>query len=143
MLITCPYSILSFFFLMIRRPPRSTLTHSFPTRRSSDLVSAAGMAQIHRLFHRSHPVPHPRLPAGADGRGNPRRAAQGDLSDREGGAGMVSGMIRTPEGVTPVIQTVKPSKPRLSEFSVRTSADLNLDQLPHDPVPRGLLQKPT
>src|SRR3546814_15339407 len=27
-----------FFFLMIRRPPRSTrLTHSFPTRRSSDL----------------------------------------------------------------------------------------------------------
>src|SRR3546814_13111541 len=28
-----------FFFLMIRRPPRSTrLTHSFPTRRSSDLL---------------------------------------------------------------------------------------------------------
>src|SRR3546814_2528747 len=28
------------FFLMIRRPPRSTLlTHSFPTRRSSDLLS--------------------------------------------------------------------------------------------------------
>src|SRR3546814_10187873 len=25
---------------MIRRPPRSTLTHSFPTRRSSDLLSA-------------------------------------------------------------------------------------------------------
>src|SRR3546814_13680923 len=30
-----------FFFLMIRRPPRSTrMTHSFPTRRSSDLVKA-------------------------------------------------------------------------------------------------------
>src|SRR3546814_9633228 len=30
-----------FFFLMIRRPPRSTrLTHSFPTRRSSDLGGA-------------------------------------------------------------------------------------------------------
>src|SRR3546814_12866924 len=29
------------FFLMIRRPPRSTLlTHSFPTRRSSDLSEA-------------------------------------------------------------------------------------------------------
>src|SRR3546814_7374233 len=29
-----------FFFLMIRRPPRSTrMTHSFPTRRSSDLVT--------------------------------------------------------------------------------------------------------
>src|SRR3546814_1462026 len=29
-----------FFFLMIRRPPRSTLlTHSFPTRRSSDLIA--------------------------------------------------------------------------------------------------------
>src|SRR3546814_13849203 len=28
------------FFLMIRRPPRSTrLTHSFPTRRSSDLTT--------------------------------------------------------------------------------------------------------
>src|SRR3546814_4280371 len=33
-----------FFFLMIRRPPRSTrLTHSFPTRRSSDLCSAIGL----------------------------------------------------------------------------------------------------
>src|SRR3546814_5445409 len=32
---------LSFFFLMIRRPPRSTRTdHSFPTRRSSDLRRA-------------------------------------------------------------------------------------------------------
>src|SRR2546429_7346799 len=31
-------SIFLFFFLMIRRPPRSTL---FPTRRSSDLVVAA------------------------------------------------------------------------------------------------------
>src|SRR3546814_18996525 len=31
-----------FFFLMIRRPPRSTrLTHSFPTRRSSDLKFGA------------------------------------------------------------------------------------------------------
>src|SRR3546814_18072072 len=31
-------SFLCFFFLMIRRPPRSTrMTHSFPTRRSSDL----------------------------------------------------------------------------------------------------------
>src|SRR3546814_4651392 len=29
-----------FFFLMIRRPPRSTRTaHSFPTRRSSDLTT--------------------------------------------------------------------------------------------------------
>src|SRR3546814_11604170 len=29
-----------FFFLMTRRPPRSTLlTHSFPTRRSSDLIT--------------------------------------------------------------------------------------------------------
>src|SRR3546814_1561556 len=27
---------------MIRRPPRSTLTHSFPTRRSSDLATAFG-----------------------------------------------------------------------------------------------------
>src|SRR3546814_12907014 len=27
---------------MIRRPPRSTLTHSFPTRRSSDLASGGG-----------------------------------------------------------------------------------------------------
>src|SRR3546814_6188912 len=30
--------VISFFFLMIRRPPISTrMTHSFPTRRSSDL----------------------------------------------------------------------------------------------------------
>src|SRR3546814_17617295 len=33
--------IFIFFFLMIRRPPRSTRTyHSFPTRRSSDLTAA-------------------------------------------------------------------------------------------------------
>src|SRR3546814_14214584 len=33
------------FFLMIRRPPRSTrLTHSFPTRRSSDLLKGKSMA---------------------------------------------------------------------------------------------------
>src|SRR3546814_1486030 len=33
----CVYCV---FFLMIRRPPRSTLlTHSFPTRRSSDLLA--------------------------------------------------------------------------------------------------------
>src|SRR3546814_15349176 len=32
------YIVCVFFFLMIRRPPRSTRTaHSFPTRRSSDL----------------------------------------------------------------------------------------------------------
>src|SRR3546814_12093680 len=34
----CISSYFFFFFLMIRRPPRSTrMTHSFPTRRSSDL----------------------------------------------------------------------------------------------------------
>src|SRR3546814_11489397 len=33
-----------FFFLMIRRPPRSTLlTHSFPTRRSSDLSNIGSL----------------------------------------------------------------------------------------------------
>src|SRR3546814_7168874 len=31
-------SVIYFFFLMIRRPPRSTRTDTFPTRRSSDLV---------------------------------------------------------------------------------------------------------
>src|SRR3546814_13818250 len=41
----CTYST-CFFFLMIRRPPRSTrLTHSFPTRRSSDLIEGAHMIQ--------------------------------------------------------------------------------------------------
>src|SRR3546814_2839555 len=34
------FIVFFFFFLMIRRPPRSTrTTHSFPTRRSSDLPS--------------------------------------------------------------------------------------------------------
>src|SRR3546814_18602880 len=37
--------IVSFFFLMIRRPPISTrLTHSFPTRRSSDLRLEAALS---------------------------------------------------------------------------------------------------
>src|SRR3546814_12124427 len=36
------FLLLFFFFLMIRRPPRSTrTTHSFPTRRSSDLLADA------------------------------------------------------------------------------------------------------
>src|SRR3546814_7884873 len=35
------------FFLMIRRPPRSTrTTHSFPTRRSSDLFAVHGFADF-------------------------------------------------------------------------------------------------
>ncbi len=53
---------------------------------------------------------------------------------------MVSGMIRMPEGVTPVIQTVKLSKLRLSEFNVRKSDDLNIDQLAADIGARGILQ---
>src|SRR3546814_568909 len=41
------YSWFYFFFLMFRRPPRSTrMTHSFPTRRSSDLKTAIWFAQI-------------------------------------------------------------------------------------------------
>src|SRR3546814_12937819 len=36
-MISCVFTLV--FFLMIRRPPRSTrTTHSFPTRRSSDLL---------------------------------------------------------------------------------------------------------
>src|SRR3546814_12055194 len=31
---------------MIRRPPRSTLTHSFPTRRSSDLADAESLFRL-------------------------------------------------------------------------------------------------
>src|SRR3546814_15986026 len=35
---SCTFLIVcGFFFLMLRRSPRSTRTHSFPTRRSSDL----------------------------------------------------------------------------------------------------------
>src|SRR3546814_14585548 len=38
-----------FVFLMSRRPPRSTLPHSFPTRRSSDLmVNGAAYAALDR-----------------------------------------------------------------------------------------------
>src|SRR2546425_6547193 len=39
--------ILSFFFLMIRRPPRSTL---FPTRRSSDLLYGTTNGQEERDY---------------------------------------------------------------------------------------------
>src|SRR3546814_12340469 len=35
-----------FFFLMIRRPPRSTRTHSFPTRRSSDLYGGGRIFDV-------------------------------------------------------------------------------------------------
>src|SRR5258708_38357554 len=42
----CPALLVLFFFLMIRRPPRSTL---FPTRRSSDLLGGARRADLQRL----------------------------------------------------------------------------------------------
>src|SRR3546814_9685968 len=39
------------FFLMIRRPPRSTRTdHSFPTRRSSDLTTRALTTEVHDIL---------------------------------------------------------------------------------------------
>src|SRR5256885_8471895 len=38
----------SFFFLMIRRPPRSTL---FPTRRSSDLAEEIGFEHVAKGWH--------------------------------------------------------------------------------------------
>src|SRR5260370_2965308 len=39
-----------FFFLMIRRPPRST---PFPTRRSSDLGGRSGAVRIHNVGARN------------------------------------------------------------------------------------------
>src|SRR5205085_11237203 len=53
-------SFFSFFFLMIRRPPRSTL---FP------------YTTLFRSAHRLRAAPEPQHPAGADGRG--RRGARG------------------------------------------------------------------
>src|SRR3546814_19397101 len=48
--------ILSFFFLMIRRPPRSTrTTHSFPTRRSSDLVRLKLRGEYDHAFKAARP----------------------------------------------------------------------------------------
>src|SRR3546814_19610528 len=38
--------VLVVFFLMIRRPPISTLTHSFPTRRSSDLLDGGDLQHL-------------------------------------------------------------------------------------------------
>src|SRR3546814_18926203 len=52
----------SFFFLMIRRPPRST-PHSFPTRRSSDLKALYyTMASVRDQLNRSLVVDHPVTP---------------------------------------------------------------------------------
>lgn len=53
---------------------------------------------------------------------------------------MVSGLIRTPKGVIPVIQTVKLSKLRLSELNVRKSNHLNIDEIAADIEARGVLQ---
>src|SRR3546814_3814367 len=46
---------------MIRRPPRSTLTHSFPTRRSSDLAPVTIRLQRNAAGNRtvSSPSGHP------------------------------------------------------------------------------------
>src|SRR6267142_2845721 len=48
-------SVLFFFFLMIRRPPRSTL---FPTRRSSDLLHQRDVRHRHGLVDRLRHVVH-------------------------------------------------------------------------------------
>src|SRR3546814_3737852 len=47
-----------FFFLMIRLPPRSTrTTHSFPTRRSSDLAGIIRTPEgLKRLLDDPHPI---------------------------------------------------------------------------------------
>src|SRR3546814_1005996 len=48
--------VIHFFFLMIRRPPRSTLlTHSFPTRRSSDLEAFFFSLEESRLLGGASP----------------------------------------------------------------------------------------
>src|SRR3546814_10551474 len=45
----CWYCVVCLFFLMIRRPPRSTRTDTlFPTRRSSDLVEIEGRGDLGR-----------------------------------------------------------------------------------------------
>src|SRR5258708_37645255 len=45
-LAVCVQSLFIFFFLMIRRPPRSTL---FPTRRSSDLPETSETSRIRKI----------------------------------------------------------------------------------------------
>ena len=52
----------------------------------------------------------------------------------------MSGLIRTPEGVIPVIQTVKLSKLHLSALNVRKSNALNIDEIAADIEARGVLQ---
>src|SRR3546814_9852276 len=58
-----------FFFLMIRRPPRSTrMTHSFPTRRSSDLIRRFGaeLLIVAEVPGRGWLVQHAPWPRGGD-----------------------------------------------------------------------------
>src|SRR3546814_1182023 len=70
-----PHFVYFFFFLMIRRPPRSTRTDTlFPTRRSSDL-RAGPPRTLHfhaRLAARHRPAPA--HPGGPQQRRSPQRA---------------------------------------------------------------------
>src|SRR3546814_2607325 len=71
---------------MQRRPPRSTrLTHSFPTRRSSDLVCAS---DLFGSWFEGHPTP-PDLTL--DGNGGERLATAGRAAWRDG-VGKVHGL---------------------------------------------------
>src|SRR3546814_13269807 len=87
------YSYLSsdctiFFFLMIRRPPRSTLTHSFPTRRSSDLLLAEDAAAVRPLVGVEPLLEHP----GDDG----ARVEHQVLPDQPAAVGQPVGELRRP-----------------------------------------------
>src|SRR3712207_7576829 len=69
-------AIRSFFFLMIRRPPRSTL---FPTRRSSDLRAAAGGGRPDDVAGgRPRPWSVDHAPGAHQGEAPARRPAQQD-----------------------------------------------------------------
>src|SRR3546814_6668997 len=67
LLVAWSLCVIMFFYLMIRRPPRSTLTeHSFPTRRSSDLRDRfpnRTLANRHR-YQRIAPIRTDRRPVG-------------------------------------------------------------------------------
>src|SRR3546814_15122120 len=73
-----------FFFLMIRRPPRSTrTTHSFPTRRSSDLRIAMTEHHVVDALGVDPAAFHERLEdRGAEFAGGEGRKPASELADR-------------------------------------------------------------
>src|SRR3546814_15113102 len=116
------------FFLMIRRPPRSTRTaHSFPTRRSSDLDAPPGLFLVRPLD-----IPPSLM-------GEAARLAS-LLASRSGGGAVRPGVTAQGRTITPIQLRLAASRQGCVSFphqGGRLSLTFALSSLPYFKIDRA------